>query len=88
MITTGRGNVNSEYAYWLYDTPTQRFVLNPPMSNTLGGYQVTFNAATKQIVAANRFSCCEHETRTYAFEKNGLKLLKTKTDKVTAEPSK
>ena len=83
MITSARGNVNSQYTYWLYDAPTQRFVLSTAMSNTLGGYQVTFNAAKQQIVTANRYTCCEHETRTYALRQGKLKLLATKTDKVT-----
>ena len=82
MITSARGNVNSQYAYWLYDAPTKRFVLNPAMSNALGGYEVTFNSAKQEIVTANRFTCCEHETRTYAFQQGKLKLLATKTDKV------
>ena len=87
MITSARGNVNSQYAYWLYDASTQRFVLSAALSNTLGGYEVTFNPAKQQVVTANRFTCCEHETRTYAFKQGKLKLLTTKTDKVTPAPA-
>lgn len=82
MITSARGNVNSQYAYWLYDAPTQRFVLSAVMSNTLSGYEVTFNPAKQQVVTVNRFTCCEHETRTYLFKQGKLKLLISKTDKV------
>lgn len=88
MITSARGNVNSQYAYWLYSAPSQRFVRNLPMSNDLGGYQVTFDAASKRIITASRFSCCEYQTRTYTLAKGSLKLLSSKTEKATAQPTK
>ncbi|UOR06946.1 hypothetical protein MUN82_07545 [Hymenobacter aerilatus] len=87
MLTRNRGLVNQTYSYWLYDTSTQRFVFNAAMSSALAGYQITFDAATQHIVTAARFSCCEHETRTYALRPTGaLQLVHTKTDKVMAQP--
>ncbi|QNE42351.1 hypothetical protein F1C16_22280 (plasmid) [Hymenobacter sp. NBH84] len=87
MLTRARGLVNQQYDYWLYEASTQRFVHNTPLSNTLGGYQVTFDAATQHVVTAARFSCCEHQTRTYAFNPTGtLTLVATRTENVTAQP--
>nr|WP_161599530.1 hypothetical protein [Hymenobacter nivis] len=47
-------------------------MLNQALSN--GDYKVTFDDAKKQLVTDRRFSCCEHQTRAYAFENEALKL--------------
>ena len=86
MITSDRGNVNSQYSYWLYNAGTKRFVINSAMSKALGGYRIKFDKGTRRISTVSRYSCCEHETRVYTFQQGSLKLVTSHTTKTVAKP--
>ncbi|WP_420154858.1 XAC2610-related protein [Siphonobacter sp.] len=85
VITSNRGNVNSMHQYWLYDSQSKIFTFNPVLSNDLAGYELTVDSTKKLLTAAARFSCCEHEWKTYRFVGKQLKLVEKKTVKGNAK---